>query len=94
VVFRYQAQLTESTPSMLLGRPVDVSEYCPAVFTSGQLVGALIDWSFYKVVFALNWDVQVLTELYAETNQLGLIARMEVDAMPALAESAVRAKLG
>jgi HK97 family phage major capsid protein/HK97 family phage prohead protease len=92
--YLYQPQLTESTPAMLLGRPVDVSEYCPNTFTSGSLVGALLDWSFYKVVFALNWDVQILTELYAETNQLGLIARMEVDAMPALSESVVRVKMG
>ena len=42
---------------MLLGRPVDISEYCPNTFTTGSLVGALLDWSFHKVCFALNWDV-------------------------------------
>jgi HK97 family phage major capsid protein len=92
--YLFQPQLTETTPAMLLGRPVDVSEYCPSTFTSGSLVGALLDWSFYKVVFALNFDVQILNELYAEYNQLGIIARIEVDGMPALAESAVRVKLG
>jgi HK97 family phage major capsid protein len=92
--YLFQPQLTEYTPAMLLGRPVDVSEYCPSTFTSGSLVGALLDWSFYKVVFALNWDVQVLTELYAEFNQNALIARMELDAMPSLAESVVRVKMG
>jgi HK97 family phage major capsid protein/HK97 family phage prohead protease len=92
--YLFQPQLTESTPAMLLGRPVDVSEYCPSTFTSGSYVGALLDWSFYKIVFALNFDVQILNELYAEFNQLGLIARIEVDGMPALAESAVRIKLG
>ena len=32
-------------------------------------------------------------ELYAESNQIGLIARMETDGMPVLAEAFVRVKL-
>jgi HK97 family phage major capsid protein len=92
--YPFMPQLTESTPAMLLGRPVDVSEYAPTTFTSGQLMGVLIDGSFFKFVFALGFDVQILTELYAEYNQLGLIARLECEAMRALSESAVRVKLG
>jgi hypothetical protein len=35
-----------------------------------------------------------LQELYAETNQIGLIGRLESDAMPVLEEAFVRVKLG
>jgi len=38
--------------------------------------------------------IQVLTELYAETNQNGYIGRMEVDGMPVLEEAFVRVKMG
>jgi hypothetical protein len=38
--------------------------------------------------------VQRLTELYAETNQVGLIGRMEADGMPVLEEAFARVKLG
>ena len=39
-------------------------------------------------------QVQRLVELYAETNQTGMIGRMESDGMPVLAEAFVRVQLG
>ena len=38
--------------------------------------------------------MQRLAELYAETNQIGIIARAATDAMPVLEEAFVRVKLG
>jgi len=37
--------------------------------------------------------IQVLTELYAETNQNGYHSRLEADGMPVLAEAFGRVKL-
>jgi len=42
---------------------------------------------------ALNISIQVLTELYAETNQTGFIGRYELDGMPVLEEAFARLKL-
>jgi HK97 family phage major capsid protein len=52
------------------------------------------DFSNYSIADAINTlEIQVLQELYAETNQVGLISRMDVDGMPTLAEAFVRIKL-
>lgn len=78
---------------MLLGRPINMSEFTPNTLTTGLYVGLLGDFSQYWIVDALNFQVQRLVELYAETNQTGYIGRAEVDGMPVLAEAFVRGKL-
>lgn len=74
----------------LLGMPVDMSEYVPATFTTGQYVGILADWDFYWIADSEQLTIQRLTELYAAANQTGFIARMELDGMPVLAEAFTR----
>lgn len=81
-------------PDRLLNLPVNMSEYAPNTLTSAQYVGALGDFSQYWIADALDLQVQRLTELYAETNQMGFIGRLESDGMPVLAEAFVRVKLG
>lgn len=81
-------------PDMLLGRPVMMSEEAPNTSTTGQYVGMLGDWSQYWIADALTMQLQRLDELYAESNQVGLIGRMETDGMPVLEEAFVRIKLG
>lgn len=79
----------------ILGRPVDVSEYAPNTFTTGEYVGLFGDWRRgYRIVDALSMTIQRLNELYAETNQIGFIMRSETDGAPVLAEAFVRVKLG
>lgn len=80
-------------PDRIHGLPVLMSEYVPAVFTTGKYVGAIADFSFYHIADALDMQMQRLAELYAETNQTGLIARKETDGMPVLAEAFTRVKL-
>ncbi len=41
----------------------------------------------------MEFSIQVLKELYAESNQIGYIGRMECDAQPVLSEAFVRVKL-
>ena len=81
-------------PDTLLGFPVFLSEYVPHTYTTGLYVGVLGDFSYYWIADALDMEIQRLDELYAETNQVGFIGRMESDGMPVLPEAFVRIKLG
>lgn len=80
-------------PDRVLGFPVFMSEYAPNTFTTGLYVGILGDFSFYWIADALSMELQRLDELYAATNQVGFIGRLESDGMPVLAEAFVRVKL-
>lgn len=80
-------------PDLLLGKPVMMSEYVPNTFTVNQYVGMFADFSYYWIADAMDLQVQRLVELYAETNQVGFIGRLESDGMPALAEAFVRVQL-
>jgi HK97 family phage major capsid protein len=81
-------------PDMILGRPYKMSEYAPNTFTSGLYVGIIGDFSYYWIADALNMRIQRLNELYAATNQVGFISRLESDGMPVLEEAFARVKLG
>lgn len=81
-------------PDRVLGLPVNMSEYAPNTFTSGQYVGIVGDFMNYWIADALTFELQLLLELYAATNQVGLIGRLESDGMPVLEEAFVRVKLG
>ena len=80
-------------PDRILGLPVMMSEFAPNTFTTGLYVGILGDWSRYWIADALSFQLQRLAELYAETNQVGFIGRLETDGMPVLEEAFVRVKL-
>ena len=69
-------------PNMLLGFPVNLSAYAPNTFTANQYVAILGDYSRYWIVDSLAMTVQRLVELYAATNQVGFIGRLEVDGAP------------
>ncbi len=91
--YLWQPALSAGEPDTLLGVPVKTSEYAPNTFTTGLYVGILGDWSKYMIAEATNMNVQRLDELYARTNQVGFIGRMDVDGMPALEEAFARVKL-
>lgn len=90
----WRDSVRDGEPDRLLGRPVYSSEYAPNTLTSGLYVGILGDFSNYWIADALDMQVQVLNELYAETNQIGYIGRLETDGAPVLEEAFVRVKLG
>lgn len=80
-------------PDTLLNFPVRMSEFMPYAFTSSSYVGLLGDYSFYHIADSLALTIQRLNELYAESNQVGFIGRLETDGMPVLEEAFVRVKL-
>ena len=78
---------------MLLGRPMVMSEYAPNTFTTGLYVGMFADFSHYWIADSLALQIRRLNELFALTNQIGIIGRLESDGMPVLAEAFARVKL-
>lgn len=91
--YLWQPSVRDGEPDRILALPFRVSEYCPNTFTTGLYVGILGDFSHYWIADALNMQMQRLTELYAETNQIGFIGRLESDGMPVLEEAFARVKL-
>ena len=89
----WQPSVQLGQPDRLESFPVYMSEYAPNTFTTGLYVGALGDFSFYWIADAMTMEMQRLVELYAATNQIGLIGRLESDGMPVLGEAFVRVKL-
>lgn len=90
----WQQSVLAGAPDTVLNFPLHLSEFAPNTFTTGQYVAVLGDMSFYHIAEALGLDVQTLMELYAATNQVGYIGRVEVDGMPVLGEAFARVKLG
>lgn len=90
----WQESVRVGEPDRLLGLPFILSEFAPNTFTTGLYVGILADWSKYWIADSLSMQVQRLSELYAESNQIGFIGRLEVDGMPVIEEAFVRVKLG
>lgn len=91
--YLWRPSVREGEPDTVLGHPMDISEYAPNTFTTGLYVGLFGDMSFYWIADAMNMQLQRLSELYAETNQVGFIGRAEVDGMPVMGEAFARVKL-
>jgi HK97 family phage major capsid protein len=81
------------TPDMLLSKPVNVSEYAPNTFTTGLYVGLYGDLKYYWICDALTMEIQALMELYARTNQIDYITRIETDGAPVLSAAFARITL-
>lgn len=90
----WQPGLAGDRPDTILEVPYVVSEFVPNTVAAGNYVGMLGDFSFYWIVDSLMFEVQRLVELYAETDQVGFIARYEGDGMPVLEEPFVRLIVG
>ena len=92
--YLWRPGITVGEPDILMGLPMDESEYVPTTWTTGLYVGALCNWSNYWIAELQGVELQRLVELYAGTSQIGFIGRMYADGAPVLAESFVRVKLG
>lgn len=90
--YLWQPGLQQGEPDTLLGYPLDESERVPNTFTDGNYCGLLCNWNYYEIADALDMEIQVLVEKYADTNQIGYIGRLKTDGMPTLEEAFVRLK--
>lgn len=85
--------LTGGLPATLVDTPYLMSEFAPNTITSGLYTAIIGDFSHYWIAEAMNLEIQVVMELYATTNQVGYIGRMEVDGMPTQEEAFSRLKM-
>ena len=79
--------------NLLLGLPVDQSDRVPNTMTTGQYVGILANWWYYNIADSIGMEIQRITELFAQTNEIAFIHRMRTDGMPIMEEAFVRVKL-
>jgi HK97 family phage major capsid protein len=91
--YLWQPGLTEGAPDRILDIPYYMSEYAPATFTTGLYVGLLGNFAYYRIAEVAALVIQRLVELYAATNEVGLIGRRWVDGAPILEEAFARVKL-
>jgi len=91
--FIFQPALMPNVPDSLLGDPLRESEFAPNTFTTGLLVGIYGDFANYWIVDALTMTIRVLVELFAATNQVGYLGRLEADAQPVQEKAFARVKL-
>jgi HK97 family phage major capsid protein len=89
----WQPSITMNTPDMLLGKPVNMSEFAPYTLTTGLYAGIFGDLNRYWICDSLTIEIQVLLELSARTNQISYITRLETDGAPTLAAAFARVKL-
>lgn len=92
--YLWEPGLKSGQSNMILGKPYVLSEWCPNTFTASKYVGMYADFSYYWILDCLTMAIQVLKELYAETNQIGYIGRYEGDGQPVLSEAFVRIQMG
>jgi HK97 family phage major capsid protein len=91
--YLWQQGLSADLPNRILEAEYVLSEYAPNTFTTGLYVGFLGCFGFYWIVDSVDIQLQVLDQLYAESNQTGYIMRRELDGQPVLEEAFARVKL-
>lgn len=90
----WQPSMVAGQPDRLLGDGVNESEYAPNTFTSGLYLAVYGNLQHYWIVDSLAVEIQVLAELYARTNQMDYITRIETDGAPIVSNAFARVKLG
>lgn len=90
----WQEGITGDRPSTLLNIPVIESEFAPAELETGKPIGILGDFSKYWIVDSLEFELQVLIEVYANKNQIGYQAGYWGDGQPVMSEAFVRIMAG
>lgn len=91
--YLWQPGLQAGQPDRILETPFLMSEFVPSTFTAGLYVGIIGDFRHYWIADSLAFRIQRLVELYAVTDQIGFIGRMELDGAPVLEEAFVRITL-
>lgn len=76
--YMWQPGLTAGQPNTLLGRPVVISDFMPAVAASAKAI-AFGDFSQYIIKDTLGMQMQVLDQLYAENGQVGFKGNERTD---------------
>lgn len=91
--YLFKAGIAEADGDRLCGYPVKLSKFAPNTFSANGYLAVLGDFSHYHFLDDLDFEIQVLVEKYAETNQIAYIGRRELDCKPVIAEAFVRLQL-
>lgn len=85
--------ISNDLPPRILETRYIISRYAPSTMTANLYVAVIGD--FRMVMHAMNYDttLQILDQLYAETNKIGYLMRMRCDAMPVLSTAFARIKM-
>lgn len=91
--YMWQPSMQAGQPDMLLGRPVNMSEYAPDALSANGYAVVLGDFSNYWICDADELRMKVLKELYAPENQIGYIFEYFGDGAPVVGEAFARLKM-
>lgn len=86
--YLWQPGLSAGHPSTILDWAYELSDQYPTgldandAYKDNELIATIGDFQYYWIVDSLNLSIKRLDELYAETNQVGFIGRLETDGMP------------
>lgn len=92
--YLWQPSIAAGQPETLGGYRTQPNEFMPKDLTTGTYVMLAGDFKQYYIVDGLDFQIQVLLEKYAETNQNAYLARRKVDGQPVKEEAFARMKLG
>ena len=84
--YLWQPSVTAGQPDMLLGRPVQISDYVPAIASQAKVI-AFGDFKYYWIADRQGRVFQRLNELYAINGQVGFRAYQRVDGKLILPEA-------
>lgn len=88
----WRAGLAAGEPDTLLGHAIMESEFAPNTFTAGLYIAAFFNPKYYDILDIAGFKIKRLNELYAETNQIGMIGRYKGGAKPRDAQAFARLK--
>lgn len=78
----WQQAIRDGEYDRLLNMQIAESEYMPNVFEAGKTLAVLADYSQYYIHDFQTYEYQVLSELHAYQNQIGFLARKQLDGKP------------
>jgi len=91
--YLWRPSLTMGEPDTILGRPVYVSGFMPQI-AAGAKVLAFGDFSYYWIADRTGRTFERLSELFAQTDQVGFKATQRVDGKLILPESVQVLQMG
>ncbi|SUW04308.1 phage major capsid protein [Brachyspira pilosicoli] len=86
----WQESMISGQPSLLLGIPVVQNDFIEDKLESTQYFGVLANLSHYWIMDSLSMELQVLYELYSQTNQVGFQVGYYGDGAPVQKDAFVR----
>ena len=89
----WQPAVKDRTPDTILGKPVYTSPYAPEI-AAGATPMAFGDFSYYWIADRRDVRFKVLSELFAQKDQIGFFATNRVDGKLVLTEAIKLLKMG